>query len=40
MEKAALTFKVGEPFYCPFCGAQTIPAYLIFPKKPQHFPTF
>lgn len=27
MEKVVLTFKVSEPFYCPFCGAQTIPEY-------------
>jgi hypothetical protein len=27
MEKVVLTFNVGQPFFCPFCGIQTIPEY-------------
>lgn len=25
MEKVIIDHKVGEPFFCPFCGARTIP---------------
>lgn len=28
MEKAIITHAVGTPFYCPFCGAQTLPPYV------------
>jgi len=27
MDNAVITIPTGEPFYCPFCGTQTIPPY-------------
>ncbi len=28
MEKGVFSIAIGKPFFCPFCGTQTIPPYV------------